>query len=908
MNTIEALIPNKWFDRATTLYVVRHHFQAGVSLIRIATGFFTVRGYNLIRKSARDKKIYILVGLDDPGKDRVRKALIEEIMRDLGTGIDIDRRVAVQELVDKMEAGNFRIIDARAKEHHAKLFIVDDTVALIASSNLSQRGMLDAIEAGYVVENPFAVRYYLAKFDAHFYAPDSLDITQELLEALRRWSGMISPWDIYLKTLLALKDLEELPEDRPMYRKPVGFQNDVIARLLRQIEEYDGAMLVASTGLGKTVVATDIARRLRKAGKIDNILVIAPEPVRDSWKLHLRPAGLTPEFYNHSALDVMDYQHNQNAHELDYILDKYLDRRWLVILDESHELRNRYQYKWDEDKLVKLERKAFERLRQAFDRSLCRILLLTATPFAKEIDNINNQLFLLPHTAEPNALLPAYIDDARAWRIHELRDLRESPPVSIITTPYVARYYGLREERGISINFNGQKKYLPHVVLYAAKAQVILESEMIAALDGYAFKRKSLRARYQPIETQARIAWGSSPSALLEVVEQSIRGKDHGGYNVQFYLTDEERKRFLNPIYEKLGELKLRDDPKLRTLIDILNQRSANGEKIILFVERRPTAIYLEEAIKTLQPHLRVANTIDKNNSGGYFLKDQRTVNRILADFAPIANCNDNTDQTYDVLITTDAYGVGVNLQDASVIVNYDLAWTSIEPDQRAGRILRFWDTPREVSLYVFFPTFEEKTYQRESGLLLARWHRLLSRHKSAQTLMDMPTITEVDHQIVDLTALAGKQSIQRLGEIDFDEVEQLESSEVFQHTAVLIQQRDYARTILDDIISAKTYNGSDFLLYLLVSARGRYYWMIYDIGSKHLRDRVKDIELLNLIQAEPKTPTAIIDPNEIEHACDACLRLWCRQSQIEPEEVYRICAMMLVPEGKGDDLRSLLE
>ena len=42
---------------------------------------------------------------------------------------------------------------------------------------------------------------------------------------------------------------------------------------------------------------------------------------------------------------------------------------------------------------------------------------------------------------------------------------------------------------------------------------------------------------------------------------------------------------------------------------------------------------------------------------------------------------------SYDVLITTDAFGVGINLQDASVVINYDAAWTAISPIQRAGRV-----------------------------------------------------------------------------------------------------------------------------------------------------------------------------------------------------------------------------
>jgi len=51
---------------------------------------------------------------------------------------------------------------------------------------------------------------------------------------------------------------------------------------------------------------------------------------------------------------------------------------------------------------------------------------------------------------------------------------------------------------------------------------------------------------------------------------------------------------------------------------------------------------------------------------------------------------------------------VGVNLQDASVVVSYDIAWTPDTIIQRAGRILRFWKEPRKVQLYIIVGAYQE--------------------------------------------------------------------------------------------------------------------------------------------------------------------------------------------------------
>ncbi|WP_366145953.1 MULTISPECIES: C-terminal helicase domain-containing protein [unclassified Nostoc] len=50
---------------------------------------------------------------------------------------------------------------------------------------------------------------------------------------------------------------------------------------------------------------------------------------------------------------------------------------------------------------------------------------------------------------------------------------------------------------------------------------------------------------------------------------------------------------------------------------------------------------------------------------------------------------NYKANREYDVLICTDADGLGVNLQDADTVVNYDPPEGADELFQRAGRVLR---------------------------------------------------------------------------------------------------------------------------------------------------------------------------------------------------------------------------
>ncbi len=96
-----------WFESGKSLLNITEQLEKAKQKIRIATGFFTIKGWNLIRRYTTGKKTYLLVGLDDPGEQRARMALIQEIMRDLRTGLDRDRRKSVRDLVKKIESNQF---------------------------------------------------------------------------------------------------------------------------------------------------------------------------------------------------------------------------------------------------------------------------------------------------------------------------------------------------------------------------------------------------------------------------------------------------------------------------------------------------------------------------------------------------------------------------------------------------------------------------------------------------------------------------------------------------------------------------------------------------------------------------------------------------------------------------------
>jgi superfamily II DNA or RNA helicase len=904
-----------WFESYKSFEYISHYLKLVQQKIRIASGFFTVRGWNLIRKYTRNKFTYLLIGIDEPGEERARRALINEIMRELRTGLDRERRQAAQALVEKMEADQFRLVDARATNHHAKLYIIDRKVALIASSNLTGQGLKDKIEAGSVIKKPREIKFLIQEFDDYF--AQAQDLTAELLIALKNWLQLRTPWEIYLKTMLAFENIK--PPESNYSKKPVSYQIDMIAQTLRQLKEFNGSMLVASTGLGKTVVAIHVALRLRDEKLIDNVIVIGPKAVQQNWESDLFEAGLSYRFFVRQTFDQKDASNNRSLAVFKQLQQPDTNQNFLLIIDESQEFRNRYKKGIFYSSKNRKERVAFQRLRQFCQFCNVKVLLLTGSPYAKEIDNINNQLFLLPHTAPTNALFPDLIDDAQAWKVNNTDQFLNLPVTSQLTTPYVAKYYGYSNENGdIYIQLQERYFYIPKVILHTVTFPLMLEEELSEVIKNGYFNIKNRSPALQWCVRLVQIAWVSSPLALQGVLERTIDtpgGKNSYNLNQHgFLFSRSERKNALKPIIALVKRQQEKQDIKLKALLSLINQTRETSEKILIFCERRATVFYLYTSLQKRLPNLQIVCTIEgveKENQ--YQLKETKKVEELIKQFAPIANHQKDVDQqqNVDIFISTDAYGVGVNMQDASIVINYDLDWTPINLIQRAGRILRLWHSPRTVKIYTFVPTLTSSAsdameVKSNSIQVQKRWENLMVRHGESEKLIDLPVLTTDETQEIDLPELASQVKI-KSGQLNLDALADVNISPFYQHTAQLQLNRAYAETIPDDILSAKTIFESHPCLYLLLLYHQKYYAILYYPETEELVEP-NLVALLDLIECNEATETATVDSDFIEALSDTSIQAWCHQHDISPEQVQRICTLYLQPEADHNDLKAYLK
>lgn len=154
------------------------------------------------------------------------------------------------------------------------------------------------------------------------------------------------------------------------------------------------------------------------------------------------------------------------------------------------------------------------------------------------------------------------------------------------------------------------------------------------------------------------------------------------------------------------------EDAKLQTLICWLKDGSDTykpliNQKCLIFTQYADTAQYLYDALVKVFP----AKTVEVIHSQG------ENKAQIVGRFAPQANPEHRSNSDLpeiDLLIATDIFSEGLNLQDCDRVINYDLHWNPVRLIQRFGRIDRIGSVHNEIYGFNFLP---ETELERHLGL-----------------------------------------------------------------------------------------------------------------------------------------------------------------------------------------------
>ena len=207
--------------------------------------------------------------------------------------------------------------------------------------------------------------------------------------------------------------------------------------------------------------------------------------------------------------------------------------------------------------------------------------------------------------------------------------------------------------------------------------RVIAEGATITFPTDIDVYRKKAQEYYQIISTKNNLAWLDS-----KYFKRTLK---------QHLLSDCEK---IIDMIKLCGDWKPADDQKLLELEKLLSDIHSK-EKVIVFTQYSDTALYVYKQLKR-----RGFDHI------GYVTGGYKNPTEMVERFSPVSNGKTNLspDDEIRVLIATDVLSEGQNLQDAHVIVNYDLPWAIIRLIQRAGRVDRIGQKENKIFCYSFFP------------------------------------------------------------------------------------------------------------------------------------------------------------------------------------------------------------
>jgi superfamily II DNA or RNA helicase len=390
-------------------------------------GYFNLRGWRCIDGVVNDWKIpegsdpvspaRLLVGMqrlphdelrawlstdsdrppDNKTLIKLRKDAANEFRRQLTIGNPTDNDEAgLRRLMRQLKEGRLRVKLFLKHALHAKLYLAhrDDTInpiiAYLGSSNLTMAGLKGQGELNIDVLDKDAAKKLSEWFIARWEDSRCLDITEELIEIIEEsWAGerLIPPYHVYLKMAWHLsQDAREgikefrLPHD--IRDKLLPFQEKAVQLACRHLNKQGGVLVGDVVGLGKTRIASAIARVMADDQMLET-LILCPKNLTKMWENYAHTFGLrSPRVMSQSVAqrDLGD-----------------LVRYRLVIIDESHNFRNK-------------EGKIYKAIQDYLERNGSKVILLSATPYNKTYLDLGAQLRLfLPEQKDigirPEAML-----------------------------------------------------------------------------------------------------------------------------------------------------------------------------------------------------------------------------------------------------------------------------------------------------------------------------------------------------------------------------------------------------------------------------------------------------------------------------------------------------------------------